>query len=68
MKWEYQTVKLNVVDGWNFSGVEFDTDKVQDFTNQLGAQGWELVSAFSVNAGAGYSKEIVFIFKRPTGE
>ncbi len=62
MKWEYQTVKLGVAGTW---GVSFDTDEAQTFTNQLGAQGWELVSAFSVNAGAGYSKEIVFIFKRP---
>jgi hypothetical protein len=68
MKWEYQTVKLNVAGSWKWGGVDFDTDKVQDFTNELGAQGWELVSAFAVNAGAGYSKEIVFIFKRPASE
>jgi hypothetical protein len=43
MKWEYQTVKLNVTGTW---GVNFDVDKTQDFTNQLGAEGWELVSAF----------------------
>ena len=62
MKWEYQTVKLNVVGTWG--GINFDTNETQNFANQLGADGWELVSAFSVNEGAGYSKEIVFIFKR----
>jgi len=65
VKWEYQTVKLNVVETW---GVNFDVDQTQDFTNQLGAEGWELVSAFSMNDGAGYSKKIVFIFKRVLDE
>ena len=63
MKWEYQTVKLNVVGTWG--GVSFDTDQTHEFTNQLGAERWELVSAFAINEGAGYSKEVVFIFKRP---
>jgi hypothetical protein len=46
-------------------GVKFDVDETQNFTNALGAEGWELVSAFSVNEAAGRSKEVVFIFKRP---
>jgi hypothetical protein len=65
MKWEYQTVKLNVVGAF---GAKFDADEAQDFTNRLGAEGWELVTAFSVNEGFGRSKEIVFIFKRPFDE
>lgn len=65
MKWEYQTVKLGVA---GFLGVDFDNDEVQTFCNELGVQGWELVSAFSVNEGAGYSREIVFIFKRALNE
>lgn len=64
MKWEYQTVKLNLAGGWNLSGVNFDVDVVQEFANRLGSEGWELVSAFTLNAGNGYSKETVFIFKR----
>jgi len=62
MKWEYQTVKLNVAGTW---GVKFDVDETQNFTNKLGAEGWELVSTFAVNDGTGRSKEVVFIFKRP---
>lgn len=65
MRWEYQTVKLDVAGTW---GVNFDNDEAQTFCNELGAQGWELVSAFSINDGAGYSKEIVFIFKRASNE
>ncbi len=65
MKWEYQTVKLNVATVW---GVKFDVDEVQNFANDLGAEGWELISSFSVNEAAGHSKEIIFIFKRPISE
>lgn len=65
MKREYQTVKLGVAGVW---GIKFDEDEAQNFANDLGAHGWELVSAFSVNEAAGRSKEIVFIFKRPSGE
>lgn len=64
MNWEYQTVKFDVAATW---GVKFDADEAQNFANDLGARGWELVSAFSVNE-ANNSKEIVFIFKRPLGE
>ncbi len=64
MKWEYQTVTLDVVGVW---GIKFDVDEAQNFTNQLG-EGWELVSAFAVNEAAGRSKEVVFIFKRPIEE
>jgi hypothetical protein len=46
-------------------GVNFNPDKTDEIFDEWGAEGWELVSAFSVNDGAGYSKEIVFIFKRP---
>lgn len=65
MKWEYQTVKPGVVGTW---GVSFDTDETQNFTNDLGAEGWELVSSFSVNEAAGRSTEVIFIFKRPISE
>lgn len=65
MKWEYQTVKLGVATVW---GVKFDENDAQNFANDLGAQGWELVSAFSVNEGAGSTQEVVFIFKRPLDE
>ena len=65
MKWESQTVTLGVVGVW---GIKFDVDEAQNFTNQLGAEGWELISAFAVNEAAGRSKEVVFIFKRPIEE
>lgn len=68
MKWEYQTVKLNITGSWNLSGIDFDVDVVQEFANRLGSEGWELVAAFPVNSGHGQSKEVVFMFKRPFDE
>jgi hypothetical protein len=35
-----------------------------DELNKMGEQGWELVSCFSINAGQGYSKEAIAVFKR----
>lgn len=65
MQWEYQTVKLDVAGTW---GANFDLDQTQEFTNRLGSQGWELVSSVAINEGGGYTKEVVFIFKRALNE
>ncbi|NMA85976.1 MAG: DUF4177 domain-containing protein [Tissierellia bacterium] len=32
--------------------------------NELGEQGWELVSCISTNAGYGITREIIAVFKR----
>lgn len=63
MKWEYKTVKLSVTGFWGEVGL--DTVKTDDFINQFGKQGWELVSGFDLNHIQGGSKEVVLIFKRP---
>lgn len=68
MKWEYQIAKLNVIGGWNSNKVDFDTDVVQEFTNRLGQQGWELTSSIAITEGAGRTKDVVFVFKRPADE
>ncbi|NJM54235.1 MAG: DUF4177 domain-containing protein [Blastocatellia bacterium] len=66
MKWEYKTVKMVVSSFW--SGVDLDTEKADEFINQFGKEGWELVSAFDLNEGYGSSKEVVLIFKRPSAD
>ena len=65
MKWEYKTVKLKVAGFW---GVGLDPEKADEFINQFGQEGWELVSAFDLSEGAGISKEVILIFKRPLAE
>jgi hypothetical protein len=66
MKWEYKTVKLSVS---NFLGnIGWNTEKADEFINQFGKDGWELVSGFDLNHNAGNSKEVILIFKRPFAE
>jgi hypothetical protein len=62
MQWEYQVV--NVFDKSWMGGV-VDGGEVMGQLNALGAQGWELVSAFDTNQGHGASRAYVFILKRP---
>jgi hypothetical protein len=61
-KWEYQTLKVEP-GGW-FGG-KVDTDDLRAEMNRMGAEGWELVSAFDTASGQGASREVVAIFKRP---
>jgi hypothetical protein len=61
-RWEYQTVQLDVE---GFFRPHVDEDSVSHLLNQLGAQGWELVTAFDLNRGHGRSTEIVAMLKRP---
>ena len=61
MKWEYKTIKLETK---GIFGGKFDETKLDNFMNQLGAQGWELASSFGTNQSFGESRDIVVIFKR----
>ena len=61
MKWEYKTIKLAIT---GFLGGKLDERKLDDFMNQLGEQGWELVSAFDTNQGGGVTRGVVAVFKR----
>ena len=62
-KWEYKTAKLNT-SGWFVSGV-LDTNAFDLLLSKLGADSWELVSAFDINQTGGASREAVAVFKRP---
>jgi hypothetical protein len=64
-RWEYQTVQLDVE---GFFRPHVDEESVSYQLNQLGAQGWELVSAFDLNRGHGRSVEIVAMLKRPRAQ
>ena len=61
MKWEYKTIKLATT---GFLGGKLDERKLDDYMNQLGEQGWELVSAFDTNQSAGATRDVVAVFKR----
>lgn len=60
-KWEYRTVKMNAK---GFLGGVLDTNEFDRLLNQLGQQGWNLVSTFDTNMVEGTSREFVAVFKR----
>lgn len=64
MKYEYCII--NSQDIGLLNG-KVDTQKLQDEMNQLGSEGWELVSSLESNKN-GYTKEFVFVFKRKVEE
>jgi hypothetical protein len=64
--WEYKSVELGAEKHSFFTlGGRIDVGKLDALLGGLGAQGWELVSAFDTNAGAGETRFVVAIFKRP---
>ena len=62
MKWEYKTIKIGTT---GFSGGILDEVKFDKYMNDLGQQGWELVTAFDTNQGYGATRDVVAVFKRP---
>ena len=62
MKWEYRTVMFEA-SGW-FLGGKLDGEKFNTHLNQLGEEGWELVSVFDTNVQGGGSRDIVAVLKR----
>ncbi|MCZ6855707.1 MAG: DUF4177 domain-containing protein [Gammaproteobacteria bacterium] len=60
-QWEYRTAKVRA--GGVFSTKIDDLD-MEDYMNELGVEGWELVSAISPVMAGGYSKEVILMFKR----
>ena len=61
MVWEYRTIKLAAT---GFFGGKVDENKLDETMNDLGREGWELVTAFDTNQGYGATKDMVLIFKR----
>ena len=62
IKWEYKTIKLATT-GW-FVGGKLDEKQLDEHLNNLGFDGWELVSAFDTNQAEGRTRDVVVIFKR----
>ena len=57
-KWTYKRVTFDII--------EISEDPFEKKLNELGEQGWELVSTFDRERG-GNSKECFVLFKRPVG-
>jgi hypothetical protein len=66
-KWEYRTVTFDASWGyWPFAaGGDVAADEISAKLNQLGRQGWELVTAIDTNDVRGKTRVVVCILKRP---
>lgn len=62
MKWEYLTLMLPA--SGIVLGGKIDAQKFTDRLNQLGSEGWELVSAFDTNMVEGKTRDVVAVLKR----
>ncbi|HEU4629738.1 MAG TPA: DUF4177 domain-containing protein [Gemmatimonadaceae bacterium] len=63
MRWEYRTLMLGA--GGVFLGGEVDGQALTDQLNALGAEEWELVTAFDTNMGRGRTRDVIALLKRP---
>ena len=61
-RWEYKTIKLKTT-GW-LTGGELNAADFDGILNELGDDGWELISAFDTNQAYGASLDVVAVFKR----
>ncbi len=62
MKWEYMTLKFATTGFWR--GGNLNTDTFNQKLNDLGEEGWELVSIFDTNHSQGATRDVVAVFKR----
>jgi len=60
--WEYRTVKL---DATGFLGGKVDETELDRLLNDLGREGWDLVTAMDTNTGQGATRHVLYTFKRP---
>lgn len=60
-KWEYKSIKIETR---GFIGGILDTNDFTYELNNLGEEGWELVSCFATSKGEGTTREVIAVFKR----
>ncbi|MDX9872894.1 MAG: DUF4177 domain-containing protein [Clostridia bacterium] len=59
--WEYRVIKY---DTEGFLGGKIETSTFERELNDLGGQGWELVSCFDTSMSYGQTRHVVAVFKR----
>jgi hypothetical protein len=64
MKWDYKVIKLDAAGFWISQG-HIDEAALEAEMKRLGAQGWELVSAFDTSRGGGGTRDVIAVFKQP---
>ena len=59
--WEYMTLMLGAT---GFFGGNVSGDELTAKLNELGAEGWELVTAFDTNMAHGQTRDVIAVLKR----
>jgi len=60
-RWEYTSIKVETK---GFMGGILETEDFDYKLNNLGEQGWELVSCLTTSSGQGTTREVVAVLKR----
>jgi hypothetical protein len=72
MKYEYQTLKLQTDSFFNVDAPGSESPELDELINQLGREGWELVSTESIiDSAFGHypsTRAFILFFKRPLAE
>lgn len=61
-RWEYMTLQVAAT---GLLGGDVDANALTERLNALGADGWELASAFDTNMSQGRTRDVLLILKRP---
>ena len=60
-KWEYRVIEF---DSHGMMGGLVDCEKIELKLNELGKDGWELVSSYPTQQGYGSSRKLIYTLKR----
>lgn len=63
-KFEYKVLDV-AAGGWWGGGGKIDHQELTDKLNELGREGWEVVSCTDLNRSHGASRSVTIIMKRP---
>ncbi|MEZ4688610.1 MAG: DUF4177 domain-containing protein [Bacteroidia bacterium] len=63
-QFQYLTLRVRET---GFIGKRVNPKKLTSNMNELGEEGWELVTSFETNEEEGETKDVFLIFKRPAG-
>lgn len=61
-KYEYKVEKLDAKGFWSS---KIEPKEMEDMLNQLGRQGWDLITAFDTSKYQGHTTGAFLLFKRP---
>ncbi|PKM95632.1 MAG: DUF4177 domain-containing protein [Firmicutes bacterium HGW-Firmicutes-1] len=61
-RWIYKVIEFDPKK--SFMGGKVDCNNIEQRLNELGRQGWEVISNFTTNEGYGNTKKLVYTLKR----